>query len=189
MAFGICGDYFGEDGKTTRFEGPTSKRKEIISALPNKSIKIIKIYNHGAPGLLGDDDVGDLHKMLGDKMQPKSQIHLLGCSTAGVEGTIWNPVGGIGLLSRMIMYNGLMKLSGNEDLAERWTNNLAGDLSRRILGVYVLGLSGISFPLSRIPGISEFEGYEPTAMMGDRIVYLNGRRTEHHNFNLPAQAQ
>src|SRR5262249_30769488 len=101
-----------------------------------------------------------------------------GCSTAGIEGHFWNPVGGIGLLMRTIMYHGIPKIMGDDTLASQWSANLAGDVSRSIPNVYVLGLAGISFPLSRITTLSEktdLEGYTPKALMADRFVYYNGR--------------
>jgi hypothetical protein len=54
--------------------------------------------------------------------------------------------------------------------------NLARDLSRRIPNVYVLGLSGISFPLSRL--LFSAEGYKPSALMADRFVYRNSQPAE-----------
>ena len=177
MTFGITGTYIGDDGKPVEFEKPYAERKQTIAGFPDRSVKIIRFYQHGAPGMIGDDDVDSLTGMLADKMQKNGQIHLLGCSTAGVEGHAWNPVGGIGLLSRMIMYHGMMKMMGHSDVAAKWSDNLAGDLSRRIPNVYVLGLSGISFPLSRIAG--EYEpGYRPTGLMADRFVYYNGKLHE-----------
>lgn len=178
MAFGITGKYVGTDGKPVEFAAPYSERRAKIASFPDGSIKIIVIYAHGAPGLIGDDDAEDLTKMLKAKMMTNGQIHLLGCSTAGIEGHYWNPIGGIGLLMRTIMYHGLMKLAGNDDVASRWATNLAGDLSRSIPNVYVLGLAGISFPLSRITTVSEktdLEGYTPKALMADRFVYYNGQ--------------
>jgi hypothetical protein len=102
------------------------------------------------------------------------EIQLLGCSTGGIEGHAWNPIGGIGLLSRMIMYHGIMKMMNMNEVAEQWSNNLAGDLSRRIPNVDVMGLSGISFPLSRIAGKYE-PGHRPAGLMADRFVYRNGK--------------
>jgi hypothetical protein len=118
--------------------------------------------------------------MLGKKMAPNSQIHLLGCSTAGIDGHFWNPVGGLGLLTRMIMYHGIPRIMGDEALASKWATNLAAELSVRIPNVYVLGLAGISFPLSRISTVlgKDLEGYSPKALMADRFVYLNGKSAE-----------
>ena len=181
MAFGITGKYVGTDGKPVEFAAPYSERKAKISSFPDRSIQIIYIYAHGAPGLIGDDDVDSLTQMLQRKMRVNGQIHLLGCSTAGIEGHWWNPIGGIGLLARTIMYHGIPKMMGEDDLASKWAENLAGDLSRRIPSVYVLGLAGISFPLSRVTTVSEktdLEGYKPKALMADRFVYYNGKLTE-----------
>lgn len=180
MAFGITGKYLEGPGKSVQFAAPYEERKQKISSLPDKSIIIILIYAHGAPGLIGDDDVDDLTQMLEKKMGPKGQIHLLGCSTAGIEGHFWNPVGGIGLLTRMIMYHGIPKIMKEPELAEKWSKNLAGDLSKRIPNVYVLGLAGISFPLSRITTAlgKDLEGYSPKALMADRFVYFNGKLSE-----------
>lgn len=177
MAFGVTGKYIVADGKPVEFAAPYSDRRVKISSLSDSSIQIILIYAHGAPGLIGDDDVDDLARMLGKKMRINGQIHLLGCSTAGIEGHFWNPIGGIGLLTRAIMYHGIPKLTGKEDIATHWAENLAGDLSKRILNVYVLGLAGISFPVSRLTTIFEktdLEGYRPRALMADRFVYYNG---------------
>lgn len=174
MAFGITGTYSDTDGKAVDFEGPWEGRAAQIAALPDRSISVIRFYNHGAPGMIGEDDVDSLTAMLKDKMRKHGYVHLLGCSTAGVEGHAWNPVGGIGLLSRMIMYHGLMKMMGESDVAKQWSNNLAGDLSRRLPNVHVMGLSGISFPLSRIQGSYE-PGHAPKGLMADRFTYLNGR--------------
>jgi hypothetical protein len=171
--FGITGEYRNMDGKFVEFEGPYADRRAIVSRFPNNSIRIVRLYEHGAPGMLGNDDVDSLAALLGGKMMKDGAIHLLGCSTAGVEGHAWNPVGGIGLLSRMIMYHGLMKMMGENEVAQQWSNNLAGDLSRRIPNVYVMGLSGISFPLSRVA--PKLEGYKPSLLMADRFVYYNGR--------------
>jgi hypothetical protein len=177
MAFGVVGKYVGTDGTPVDFAAPYDDRKNKIGSLPDKSLLIILIYAHGAPGWIGDDEVDGLTKMLKSKMRLNGQIHLLGCSTAGIEGHYWNPIGGIGLLMRMILYHGLMKISGNDDVASHWADNLAGDLSARIPNVYVLGLSGLSFPLSRLTTFSEktdLEGYSPKALMADRFVYYNG---------------
>ena len=79
---------------------------------------------------------------------------------------------------RMILYHGLPKMTGEPLVASQWAQNLAGDLSSRIQNVYVLGLSGISFPLSRATTVSEktdIEGYAPKALMADRFVYYNGK--------------
>jgi hypothetical protein len=178
MAFGITGKYLGSDGKRVEFAAPYSERRATISSFPDRSVQIILIYAHGAPGLMGDDDVDNLSTMLGKKMAPHGQIHLLGCSTAGIEAHYWNPVGGIGLLVRTIMYHVIPKMMGDPGLASQWATNLAGDLSIRIPNVYVLGLAGISFPLSRVTTFSEktdLEGYSPKALMADRFVYYNGR--------------
>jgi len=187
MAFGITGKYVGTDGKPVEFAAPYSERRAKISSFPDRSIQIILIYAHGAPGLIGDDDVDSLTQMLGKKMRINGQIHLLGCSTAGIEAHYWNPIGGIGLLMRTIMYHGLPKIfpetMGGDAVASQWAANLAGDLSWRIQNVYVLGLAGISFPLSRVTTVSEktdIEGYTPKALMADRFVYYNGKLT-----NLP----
>ena len=168
----------GTDGTAVEFAAPYADRHAKISSFPDGSIQIILIYAHGAPGLIGDDDVDSLSKMLGKKMTFNGQIHLLGCSTAGIEGHFWNPIGGIGLLMRTIMYHGIPKIMGDDDIATKWADNLAGDLSRSIPNVYVLGLAGISFPLSRLTTVSEktdLEGYTPKALMADRFVYYNGR--------------
>jgi hypothetical protein len=179
MAFGITGKYIGSDGKPIEFAAPYAERKAKIASFPDHSIQIILIYAHGAPGLIGDDDVDGLARMLQNKMMVNGQIHLLGCSTAGIEAHFWNPIGGIGLLLRTIMYHGMMKMMGEDKIAEKWADNLAGDLSNRIPGVYVLGLSGISFPLSRAVTVFDktayLEGYSPKALMADRFVYYNGR--------------
>jgi hypothetical protein len=178
MAFGIVGKYLGSDGKPVEFAAPYTDRQAKIGSFPDGSIQIILIYAHGAPGLIGDDDVDSLTKMLKKKMTVNGQIHLLGCSTAGIEGHFWNPVGGIGLLMRTIMYHGIPKIMGDDTMASQWSANLAGDLSRSIPNVYVLGLAGISFPLSRITTLSEktdLEGYTPKALMADRFVYYNGK--------------
>ncbi|SDI93793.1 hypothetical protein [Aliiruegeria lutimaris] len=185
MAFGISGVFFNEDGKQQEFGYPYSERKTRIAAMPNNSIKLIRIYQHGAPGYIGEDDANALAQMLKDKMQKHGQIQLLGCSTAGVEGHAWNPVGGIGLLTRMIMYHGVMKMMGLPEAAKKWSDNVAGDTSRLIPNVYVMGLSGISFPLSRIHDSLE-TGFKPSALMADRFVYMNGKLlSEYNNFNLP----
>jgi hypothetical protein len=177
MPFGITGRYKKSDGKTIKFEAPYADRRATIEAFSSRSIEIIRFYEHGAPGLIGDDDVDALAGMLQDKMQPDGQIHLLGCSTGGVDASNpLNPVGGIGLLARMIMYHGVPKWMGNGDLATLWAENLAKDLSRRVPNVYVLGLGGISFPLSRI--MESREGYEPRGLMADRLVYYNSQLTE-----------
>lgn len=178
MAFGITGTYI-EGGKATEFSAPYDKRLLKISSLPNRSIRVIAIYNHGAPGEIGDDDVESLTRMLGGKVMVNGQIHLLGCSTAGVTGGGWyNPVRGWGLLLRAIMYHGSQRMMGQDEVAVQWARNLAGDLSRRIPDVYVVGLSGISFPLSRvmtyIPWPDDLEGYTPTGLIADRLVYYNG---------------
>lgn len=177
MAFGITGKYSTKDGKPVEFAAPYAERRNKIASFPDKSIRIILIYAHGAPGMIGDDDAESLEKMLKSKMMINGQIHLLGCSTAGIEGHFWNPVGGIGLLIRTIMYHGIPRIMGDDQMASQWATNLAGDLSRRIPNVYVLGLAGISFPLSRITTVSEktdLEGYRPRALMADRFVYYNG---------------
>jgi hypothetical protein len=176
MPFGITGKYVGKDGKSAEFEAAYSDRKAKIAAFPDMSVQLIRVYAHGAPGMIGDDDVDSLTGMLGKKMAPDGQIHLLGCSTAGVEGHAYNPVGGIGLLMRTIMYHGIPKLMGDDDVAAKWAENLAKDLSRRIPNVYVLGLAGISFPLSRVAG--SFEGYKPSALMADRFVYYNSKLSD-----------
>jgi hypothetical protein len=181
MAFGITGKYMGTDGKPVEFAAPYSERQAKISSFPDSSIQIILIYAHGAPGLIGDDDVDSLTQMLRKKMRSNGQIHLLGCSTAGIEAHFWNPIGGIGLLARTIMYHGIPKIMGDDDIASKWAENLAGDLSMRIPNVYVLGLAGISFPLSRVTTVSEktdLEGYAPKALMADRFVYYNGKLTK-----------
>jgi hypothetical protein len=181
MAFGITGKYVATDGKSVEFAAPYSQRVAKISSFPDNSILIILIYAHGAPGLIGDDDSESLSRMLGKKMKVNGQIHLLGCSTAGIEGHFWNPIGGIGLLIRTIMYHGIPKLIGDDRMASLWAENLAGDLSRRIPNVYVLGLAGISFPLSRVTTVFEktdLEGYRPRALMADRFVYYNGQLTK-----------
>jgi hypothetical protein len=75
------------------------------------------------------------------------------------------------------MYHGIPKLTRNEDIAAHWAENLAGDLSTRILNGYVLGRAGISFPVSRLTTIFEetgLEGYRPRALMADGFVYYNG---------------
>jgi hypothetical protein len=82
-------------------------------------------------------------------MQSKGQIHLLGCSTAGVDGHWWNPIDGIGLLMRMIMYHGIPKMANDADPEEKWSANLAGSLSQRIRDVYVLASPESRF---RCPG-------------------------------------
>jgi hypothetical protein len=127
--------------------------------------------------MIGDDGADTLAAMLDGKMMKDGEIRLLGCSTAGIEGHAWNPIGGIGLLSRMIMYHGILKMMGDNETAEQWSDNLAGDLSRRIPNVNVMGLSGISFPLSRIAGSHE-PGHKPHALMADRFVYYNGKLKE-----------
>ena len=175
MAFGITGEYVGNNGKSVEFEAPYSERKARISSFPDRSIQIICVYAHGAPGLIGDDDVDALTRMLEKKMASDGQVHLLGCSTAGVDAHAWNPIGGIGLLMRTIMYHGLPRMMGDDDVASKWAENLARDLSRRIPNVYVLGLAGISFPLSRVAG--PLEGFAPTALMADRFVYYNSKLT------------
>jgi hypothetical protein len=148
--------------------------------MPDRSIVLLVIYAHGAPGMIGDDDVDSLTAMLQKKMASNSQIHLLGCSTAGIDGRFWNPVGGLGLLTRMIMYHGIPRIMGDEAMASKWATNLAGELSVRIPNVYVLGLAGISFPLSRISTVlgKDLEGYSPKALMADRFVYRNGKSAE-----------
>jgi hypothetical protein len=62
--------------------------------------------------MMGDDDADSLTGLLKKKMAFNSQIHLLGCSTVGIEARYWNPIGGAGLLMRMIMYHGLQELTG-----------------------------------------------------------------------------
>lgn len=181
MAFGITGKYIGTNGKPVEFAAPYADRKSKVASFPDRSILIIVIYAHGAPGMIGDDDADSLAQLLQKKMAINGQIHLLGCSTAGIEAHYWNPIGGIGLLMRTIMYHGLPKIFGDADIATRWADNLAGDLSRRIPNVYVLGLAGISFPLSRITTFSsktDLEGYSPKALMADRFVYYNGQLTK-----------
>jgi hypothetical protein len=180
MAFGITGKYVEADGRSVQFAVPYEERQQKIASLPDRSIVLIVIYAHGAPGEIGDDDVDTLTQMLQKKMQSHGQIHLLGCSTAGIEAHYWNPIGGLGLLTRMIMYHGLPKLGKDENLAERWALNLAGELSKRIPNVYVMGLAGISFPLSRMSTVlgKDLEGYSPKALMADRFVYFNGKLSE-----------
>jgi len=80
----------------------------------------------------------------------------------------------------MIMYHGIPKMANDTDLAEKWSANLAGSLSQRIRDVYVLGLSGISFPLSRMTSVlgKDLEGYSPKALMADRFVYFNGKEAK-----------
>ncbi len=175
--FGITGEYRSADGKCVEFEASYGDRKSVIAALPDSSIKIIRFYEHGAPGSIGDDDVDSLTEMLEDKIMTYGEVQLLGCSTAGVEGHAWNPIGGIGLLSRMIMYHGILKMMGENEIARKWSDNLAGSLSRRLPNVDVLGLSGISFPLSRVAGNFE-PGHRPVGLMADRIVYRNGKLKE-----------
>ena len=174
MAFGISGAYFNQ-GKPTKFEAPLAERKKTIASFPNKSIETISIYAHGMPGAIGDDDVDMLVSMLASKMKKPGHIHLLGCSTAGVDTPGgFNPVGGWGLYLRMTMYHGIPKLMGDEQAAEHWSDNLARDLSWKIPNVYVTGLGGISFAFSRLLG--SYEGFKPTAMLGDEQIYFNGSR-------------
>jgi len=177
MAFGITGRYIVADGTSVQFAAPYEERQQKIASFPDRSIVVVVVYAHGAPGMIGDDDVDSLTQMLQAKMRTHGQIHLLGCSTAGVEAHLWNPIGGLGLLTRMIMYHGIPRIIKDDDLASRWATNLAGELSQRIPNVYVLGLAGISFPLSRITTAlgKDLEGYSPKALMADRFVYFNGQ--------------
>jgi len=85
MAFGISGKYLEAPGKSVQFAAPYEERKKKIASLPDRSIILLVIYAHGAPGMIGDDDVDDLTQFLQNKMASKGQIHLLGCSTAGVD--------------------------------------------------------------------------------------------------------
>jgi len=180
MSFGISGLYLDENKVSRKFEGPIGEEgkiaKKIIVALPDYSIQIIKIYDHGAPGIISNWDVFDLEAMLKKKMMVNGQIQLLGCSTAGIEGREgpnihWvNSIGGWGYLARAAMYSWM------EDV--NWQANLARDLSLRIKDVWVLGLGGISFPLSRAFDLVGKEGYEPKGLMADRKVYRNGARSQ-----------
>jgi hypothetical protein len=163
MAFGITGEAAGR-----KFEASIDHAESTIAGMDESSISRINIYAHGAPGMIGDWNAGLLEHMLKKKMRALGQIHLLGCSTAGVKGHAWNPLGGWGLILRTAMYS--WQDDGSPELD--WTQNLARDLSMRISGVYVLGLSGISFPLSRV--FFFMEGYAPKALMADRWVYFNG---------------
>jgi len=171
MAFGVTAT-FRKSGNTIKTASPYEARKAFFEACPDKSVSVATIYAHGAPGLIGDDEVEDLTVMLGPKMVQKGTIYLWGCSTAGIEADCWSPIQGLGLYLRMAMYHGLPKIQGNPDIAIRWARNLAGDLSRSIPDVYVMGLAGISFPLSRL---NPWEGYEPSLLFGGEFTYLNGR--------------
>ena len=84
------------------------------------------------------------------------------------------------MLARTIMFHIAPKVMGDEESAKEWAANLAGDLSKRIPNVYVMGLAGISFPLSRISTVlgKDLEGYSPKALMADRFVYFNGQLSE-----------
>jgi hypothetical protein len=53
------------------------------------------------------------------------------------------------------MYYGTPKTMGNEDIASKRGRESRGRLSLRIPNVYVLGLAGISFPLSRLTTVVE----------------------------------
>jgi hypothetical protein len=161
MAFGITGKYQGTDGKLVGFGGRYSERKRMISSFPDRSIH----------------DVDSLTGMLKKKKRINRRIHLLGCATAGIEGHVWNPIGGWGLLWRTILFHGITKIMGEDRMASQWATNLAGDLSLKIPNVFVLGLAGISWPLSRVTAVFEktdLEGYTPEALMADRFVYYNG---------------
>jgi len=173
MAFGISGNYLDEKGQSVEFGAPLADRKKTVASFPDKSVEVIRIYAHGMPGSIGDDDLDALVNMLSSKMKQRGQIHLLGCSTAGVEAPEgFNPVGGWGLFLRMAMYHGIPKWMGNEEAADHWSDNLARDLSRRIPNVYVSGMGGISFAFSRLLG--SHEGYKPK-IAGDSQIYFNGK--------------
>lgn len=169
MAFGISGLVSGTTA-SSKFAGPIETAEAQIAALPAGKVSLIKIYAHGQPGAIHKWTVFDLERMLKPKMKADGQIHLLGCATAGTDAHPWNPIGGWGVLLRAVTF-GLIDPS-------LWADNLAKELSVRIPAVWVLGLTGISWPLSRIANVVGLEGYEPTGLMADRQVYKNGRRSK-----------
>ena len=193
MAFGVTGSYVAE-GKPQSFDFPIESAQASIANLPNGQVELIRIYAHGMPGQIYEWRASDLESMLKCKMKKFGQIHLLGCSTAGVDAHAWNPMGGIGLICRAVMYGSISAPSvaagprlRNRTLPKRmdgppsvpsfeWDDNLAYNVSMKIPNVWVVGLGGISFPLSRVA--CKFEGHQPRLLMGDRQAYLNGHRSK-----------
>jgi hypothetical protein len=171
MAFGVSGIYL-DGGEPKKFEGPWAQVRSIIRARPDASITGVSLYAHGSPTVMGDGDeyldVDQLASLLRPKMcRAGGEVHLVACMTATRTRSSVNPTVGLMLAAR------------SADFAAAGTanpsDNFAKTLSQRLRDTHVMGLSGVSFPISRLLPFTE--GYRPWGLVGDARWYVNGQLT------------
>ena len=78
MAFGITGELVSG----AEFEAPIEDAVKKIASLAG-SIQVIRIYAHGAPGMIHSFDASQLETMLKSKIAPKGEVNCWGAQQRG----------------------------------------------------------------------------------------------------------
>lgn len=192
-------DAYGITVKTVYGDKPFRNPEEAeayIRTLPPSTIKEIKLYGHGSPGLQtvgpASYDSGSTVTLLKGKMANGGLVQFVGCNTASIGDSTLNPATGLSMAARRLLYfsvpywgdrlDGVPADQAKQQWEKEWNADLARDTSIGLAAnnnVIVCGYRTFGLVPGRLPVLTRVlgtqEDTDPTLVIGKKVCYQNGR--------------
>lgn len=164
-----------------------------IRALPDGSINKVIFYGHGSPGLqtVGgfDVDAEGAAAMLKGKMARGALLQYSGCNTSSIGGPTLNPLVGLSMAARRLLYfslpyfqdraDGIPPEQAKQQWEKGWNADLARDTSLNLRGTVVCGYRTFGLVAGRLPVVTRIAGNQeattPGYVAGKKGCYRDGQ--------------
>ncbi len=191
-AYGVTVYVSGSNSPLTFRKG--AEAAAAIRRLPDGSVTKVIFYGHGMPGLqtVGPDydlDCVSAAQLLKDKMAPGGVVQFSGCNTASIGDPSLNPLVGLSIVARRLLYFSLPYFQARADgvpagqagrqWEKAWNSDLAHDTSAYLRGAVVCGNRTFAVVPGRLPGVTWLMGNQEAVTPGDIVAkkacYRNGQ--------------
>jgi len=189
-AYGITVQVSGKDSPLTFRKGPEAAA--AIRQLPDGSITKVIFYGHGGPGLQtvgpASYDSDDTAALLKGKMAKGGVVQFSGCNTTSIGGPTLNPLVGLSMAARRLLYfslpyfqdrhDGVPAAEAGKQWEKTWNADLARDTSLGLKGTIVCGYRTFGLVPGRLPGVTRLMGNQeattPGFVAGKKGCYQDG---------------
>ena len=190
-AYGITIHVSGKDSPLTFRKG--TEAEAAIRQLSDGSITKVIFYGHGGPGLQtvgpASYDANDTAALLKGKMAKGGEVQFSGCNTSSIGGSTLNPLVGLSMAARRLLYfslpyfqdrhDGVPAAEASRQWEKTWNADLARDTSLGVKGAIVCGYRTFGLVPGRLPGVTRLMGNQeattPGYVAGKKGCYQDGK--------------
>ena len=189
-AYGITVNVSGKDSPLTFRKA--DEASAAIRKLPDGSVTKVIFYGHGGPGLQtvgpASYESDDVAALLKGKMAKDGVVQFSGCNTSSIGGSTINPLVGLSMAARRLLYfslpyfqdraDGVPAAEASKQWEKTWNADLARDTSVGLKGTIVCGYRTFGLVPGRLPGVTKLLGNQeattPGYVAGKKGCYKDG---------------